>query len=203
MYLCNPPYFGDSMVAVMHFGDSANSLCLLDWALWSRGEETQPMAKQILLCFGVCWVISIERRGWVNTASSIELHIVNTQRSLTIMRCYEEPLSSLCGFYRITCLLLLLLLLFMQSKSWLKVGKKTLHSSHTFHPLIINAKGRGSETPWPVISFLNFHALCFLPSLQVLCASSCAVFNVCNHVFSMAFQDSPLLGVVLKVPCRG
>lgn len=146
------------MVAVMNLGDSANSLCLLNWALWSSGEETQPMAKQILLCFGVCWVISIERRGWVNTASSIELHIVNTQRSLTIMRCYEEPLSSLCGFYRRTCLLLLLLL-FMQSESWLSVekkNKKTLHSSHSFHPLINNVKGDGSETPYPVILFNIF-----------------------------------------------
>lgn len=146
------------MVAVMNLGDSANSLCLQDWALWSRGEETQPMAKQILLCFGVCWVISIERRGWVNTASSIELHIVNTQRSLTIMRCYEEPLSSLCGFYRRTCLLLLLL--FMQSKSWLKVGKNTAFLSQ-FSPPNHQRHGRWFRNTFACDFFVFFSALTF------------------------------------------
>lgn len=43
--------------------------------------------------------------------------------------------------------------------------KKTVHSSHSFHPLIINAKGDGLETPWPLIFFS------LLPFMQCVCPS--------------------------------
>lgn len=146
------------------------------------------MAKQILLCFGVCGVISIERRGWVNTASSIELHIVNTQRSLTIMRCYEQPLSSLCGFYRRTFPAIVVVVVY--AKQIMALGrreKKKKKKNHTaflsqFSPTNHQRQGRWFRNTLACDFFLFFFLFCFCsylscpvfaPAFQVIFASFC------------------------------
>lgn len=50
-----------------------------------------------------------------------------------------------------------------------KKKKITQRSSHSFHPLIINAKGDGLETPWPVIFFFFFFFFVFALTFHAPC----------------------------------
>lgn len=50
-----------------------------------------------------------------------------------------------------------------------KKKKITQRSSRSFHPLIINAKGDGLETPWPVIFFFFFFFFVFALTFHAPC----------------------------------
>lgn len=67
---------------------------------------------------------------------------------------------------------------------------KRLPSPHSFLPLIINTKGDGLETPWPVISTFFSHSYlscpAFAAAFQVVFLQTC-MLNACYHVFSQAF----------------